>query len=167
MYVVVANIVALMASFIMIVVGMLKDKKQILIFQTLQIALLMISNVILSAFTGAIVNLLSCFRNVLCYKGKLNVMNKILITSITIGVPLLTQDLIWIDLLPIACAVIYVWCMNTNDMLKFKVLTAGTSLGWFIYDFYIMSYTSALFDLGCAITSTIVFFQIKRKGNKK
>ena len=163
-YVVIANIIALMASCLMIVVGILRNKKHILITQTVQILFLMISNIILGGRRIIKKNGFCCVRNILCYKGKLNLSAKVIFTIVTILVPFLTQNMIWIDTLPIICAVSYVWGIN---ILKFKLLTAGTSIGWLIYDFYYMSYTSAIFETGCVITSMISYFQIRTKQRKK
>ena len=70
-YIVIGNIIALMASIAMVYAGILKDKKRILSAQTVQCGLFILSNIILGGIPGAIVNFLSCIRNILCYKGKL------------------------------------------------------------------------------------------------
>ena len=53
-----------------------KTKEKILYFQTVQIGLSVISNIILGGITGAIINALSLIRNILCYKDKLGLKEK-------------------------------------------------------------------------------------------
>ena len=79
MQIIIGNIVALIASIIMVYSGYLKQKKQILYAQTIQIGLSVLSNIILGGITGAIINAISCIRNILCYKEKLNNVAKIVL----------------------------------------------------------------------------------------
>ena len=65
------NIVALIASILMVISGSVKDRKKIIYIQTLQILGFTLSTLILGGYTGTIVNLISLFRNYLCYKDKL------------------------------------------------------------------------------------------------
>ena len=62
--IVIGNIIALIASIIMVYSGLLKQKKKILYTQTIQILLAVISNIVLGGLTGAIINALSCVRNI-------------------------------------------------------------------------------------------------------
>lgn len=69
--IIIGNIVALLASLVMACVGLLKKKKTIIFVQTVQISLLTISNIILGGITGAIINGLSCIRNIIYYNNKI------------------------------------------------------------------------------------------------
>ena len=82
--IIIGNIIALIASILMVYSGMLKQKKKILYFQTVQIGMSVISNIILGGITGAIINALSMIRNILCYKNKLGLKEKIIITILAI-----------------------------------------------------------------------------------
>ena len=72
------NIVALIASILMVVSGSLKDRKKIIYVQTLQIIAFTISDLILGGYTGAIINVISLIRNNLVYVDKLTTMPKII-----------------------------------------------------------------------------------------
>jgi len=56
-----------MASLAMLYSGFVEEKKKILYVQTIQIMLFVLSNIVLGGKTGAIINVISCVRNVLCY----------------------------------------------------------------------------------------------------
>ena len=63
-----ANIIDLMAAFLQVGSGSIKKKSRILIVQIIQLLLQAVSMLLLGGVTGAISNVLSCYRNYLCYK---------------------------------------------------------------------------------------------------
>lgn len=164
---IIGNIIALIASFLMIYYSILKEKKEILIVQSIKIGLLALSNIILGGITGAIVNIIGLIRNIICYKNKLGLKEKIIISLLNIILTLMFNNLGFIGLLPLASTVIYVWLMNTKDVKKFKLLIASTMVLWLIYDITIKSYTSAIFDFLTVIANIVTLIQIKNKEKKK
>lgn len=68
MALIIGNIIALIGSILMVYVGVIKDKKGILFVQSLQIALLAISNLVLNGISGFIINTINFIRNIICYK---------------------------------------------------------------------------------------------------
>lgn len=164
----IANAIALIASLLMVYTGYIKKKEKILFFQTIQIGLSVISNLILGGITGAIINALGLIRNILCYKEKLNKIAQIILIVLSILLGVYFNNLALIGLLPIISNVVYIVFMNIKDVIKFKYLIIFTMTMWLVYDIYIMSYTSAVFDLGTMIANIIAVIQIKRnKGEEK
>lgn len=159
--IIIGNIIALIASILMVYSGILKQKEKILYFQTVQIGMLVISNIILGGITGAIINALSMIRNILCYKNKLGLKEKIIITILTIILTFKFNNLGYIGLLPLIGTVSYIWLMNIKDVRKFKLLIIFTMLMWLIYDVVIKSYTSAIFDFMNIIANMLTLLQIK------
>jgi hypothetical protein len=159
--IIIGNIIALIASILMVYAGMLKQKKKILYFQTVQIGMSVISNIILGGITGAIINALSMIRNILCYKNKLGLKEKIIITILAIILTFKFNNLGYIGLLPLISTVSYIWLMNIKDVRKFKLLIIFTMLMWLIYDVVIKSYTSAIFDFMNIIANMLTLLQIK------
>lgn len=161
-YIILGNIIALIASLLMVYSGYIKEKEKILFVQTIQIGLSVLSNMVLGGITGAIINALSLIRNILCYKNKLNTLAKIIITILSVVLTFMFNNLGIIGLLPLISTVVYIWLMNIKDVIKFKYLIIFTMTIWFIYDIYIMSYTSAVFDFGNIIANIISIMQIKK-----
>ena len=159
--IIIGNIIALIASILMVYSGMLKQKKKILYFQTVQIGMSVVSNIILGGITGAIINALSMIRNILCYKNKLGLKEKIIITILAIILTFKFNNLGYIGLLPLISTVSYIWLMNIKDVKKFKLLIIFTMLMWLIYDVVIKSYTSAIFDFMNIIANMLTLLQIK------
>lgn len=163
MNILIGNIIALVASLIMVYTGILKNKKKIIYLQTVQIGLSVISNIVLGGISGAIINGISCIRNVLCYKGMLTTVFKILIVIISITLTLLFNNLGIIGLLPLISIVLYTLFMDTKKVITLKLLIIFTMIMWLLYDFHIKSYTSSLFDLLTIITNVIALNQLRNK----
>ena len=120
-----------------------------------------ISNIILGGITGAIINALSLIRNTLCYKDKLGLKEKVVITILATILTLKFNNLGYIGLLPLISTVTYIWLMNIKNVKRFKLLIIFTMLMWFIYDIVIKSYTSAIFDFMNIVANIVTLFQIK------
>ena len=159
---VLGNIVALIGSILMVYTGIIKEKKKIIFVQTIQIAFLIASNIILGGITGAIINAISCVRNIICYKDKLNLKEKIIIVMLSTGLSLYFNNLGIIGLLPLISTVSYTLLMDMKNVVKFKILIIFTLIMWLIYDLYIKSYSSAIFDFLNIITNLIAIYELKR-----
>ena len=162
MFIIIGNIIALIASLLMVYSGFLKEKRKILFVQTVQIGLSVISNIVLGGITGAIINAISMIRNIICYKEKLGTREKLIITILAVSLSLMFNNIGLIGLFPVISMVTYVWLMNVKDVRKFKILIAFTMLMWLIYDVIIKSYTSALFDFANLIANVATAFQIRK-----
>ena len=161
--IVVGNAIALVASILMVFVGFQKKKKKILFMQIIQIALSIISNLVLGGYTGAIINAVSCIRDILCYKEKIHNKEKIILIILAVGLSLVFNNIGGIGLLPVIATVIYIIFMDIKDVVKFKYLIIFSMIMWLVYDLYIMSYTSGIFDIMSVIANIIGIYQIKRK----
>ncbi|MBQ2639395.1 MAG: YgjV family protein [Bacilli bacterium] len=163
----IGNIIALIASLLMVYSGTIKKKKKIIYVQSIQIGLFVASNLVLGGITGAIINFLSFIRNILCYKDKLGLKEKIILTILSVGLSLTLNNLGIIGLLPLVSTVTYLWLMNIKDMVKFKYLICFTMILWLIYDFSIKSYTAVIFDLFTIISNIIAIVQLKINSKEK
>ena len=163
------NIIAFIAASLSIIIGIIKSKKKILFTQTIQYITYVIADFILGGITGAITNLISIVRNILCYKGKLNKIMIILIILVSIILTLMFNNLGFIGLLPLFNNIIYTIFINVKDELKFKILILIQMILWLIYDITIKAYTSAIFEIITIISCIITAYQIyiNRKKEKQ
>lgn len=118
---------------------------------------------ILGGIVGAIINVLSCIRNILCYQDRLELKEKLVITVLATFLSIKFNNLGLIGLLPLISTITYLWSMNTKNLIKFKGLIIFTMILWFIYDLTIKSYSSAVFDLMTAITNTYTIIKLSKK----
>ena len=160
--IIIGNIIALIASLLMVYSGIIKQKKKILYVQTIQIGLLVVSNIILGGIVGAITNVLNCIRNILCYHDRLKLKEKIVITVLATFLSIKFNNLGLIGLLPLISTITYLWLMNIKDLIKFKILIIFTMILWFIYDLTIKSYSSSIFDLMTIITNVYTIIRLSK-----
>ena len=163
MRLIIGNLFAFVASLLFIYSGILKRKDKILIAQSFQKALSVISNIVLHGYSGAIVHAVSFIRNILCYYDKLNIVVKIILTMITLILSFLFNNMGVIGLLPLFSSLIYLWFMNIKDIIKFKYLMLMTIVLWGIYDFMIQSYTSFVFGIFSFSATILSIIQIRYK----
>lgn len=159
---IIGNFIALVASLIMVYTGFIKKKETIILVQAIQIALLVISNIVLGGITGAIINGVNFFRNIIVYKKKLTINKKIILIAISSILTLLFNNLGLIGLLPLVCTIVYTCLIDTKDVIKLKWANAFTLFLWFIYDLFIRSYTSAGFDFISIFSNIIGIYQVNK-----
>lgn len=164
---IIGNFIALVASLIMVYTGFIKKKETIIFVQAIQIALLVISNIILGGITGAIINAVSFFRNIFVYKNKLTKNKKIILIIVSAILTIAFNNHGLIGILPLMCTIVYTSLIDTKDVIKLKKTNAFTLFLWLIYDLYIRSYTSSAFDFISIISNIIGIFQIKKLKSKK
>jgi len=163
------NIIALIAASLSVVIGIIKSKKKILFTQTIQYIAYAIADFILGGITGAITNLISIARNILCYKEKLNKIMVISIILISTILTLMFNNLGFIGLFPLFNNIVYTIFINIKDEFKFKILILTQMILWLIYDLTIKAYTSAIFEVITIISCIITAYQIyiNRKKEKQ
>ena len=155
MSVVIANIIDLIAALIQVGSGSIKQKTKILIAQIIQLLMQAVSMLLLGGITGAINNILSCFRNYLCYKEKLNIVWKAILIAASIGMTVLLNDQGLLGIIPAAVCTIFIIFMDVKDPVKFKFLVTASFVPWMFYHFILKSYVGALFDIATIITNAI------------
>ena len=165
--IIIGNIIALTASLLMVYSGLLKKAKDVVYIQSIQIALFVVSNLVLGGISGAISNLLSLIRNIVFYKNKLTLPIKIILSiiSIVLILSLNTQGLL--GFLPLIYAIVYLWFIDIKDPIKFKYLNIFSVFLWLVYDICILSFTSAIFDFGTIITNIIAVFKLHSSKSTK
>lgn len=163
MTLIVANTVSLFACILLVLSGFLKKKNNILIVQTVQIMLFIISNLLLDGFAGAIANIFGIIRNILCYTGKYTKVAKFSIIAITILFSAIFNNFGFIGYAPVLATALYAYFLDTKNIVFLKCVIIVNTLLWCIYDFYIGAFVTGIFDVLTIITNTISIFQIKYK----
>lgn len=165
-YLLIGNMIALAASILQASSGLVKNKQKIIYMHSVQKIFGVISNLVLCGITGALMNLVGFIRNVLCYKHKLGVKEKIILIILSTALSLYANEINAISFLPMIATIIYTLLMDIKDIIKFKRLALVTTIMWFIYDIFINSYTGALFDLAYILTNLITIIRLKLAKNK-
>lgn len=145
-YLLLANIIALIGSLFMVVASYVKSDKLCIMLQSVQIFMFVISNILLKGITGVIINALSLVRNILTYKRKLTKLLKYGLLTLIVVLSIIFNNLGIIGYLPLIGTVIFTIFIDSKDNFKFRLSLTFSVFMWLIYDVYIMSYSSAVFD---------------------
>ena len=163
MIILIANIIDTLAALLQVGTGAIKKKSKILVVQIVQLLMQGVSMLLLGGVTGAVSNVLSCFRNYLCYKEKLNTAWKAFFIGASIIMTILLNDQGLLGVIPAAVCTVYIIFMDVKDPIKFKILVTVTFIPWVIYHFMIKSYAGAIFDVATIITNLITLHSMIKK----
>ena len=166
MPVIIANIIDLVASLIQVASGSIKKKAQILVVQIVQLLMQAVSMLLAGGVTGAISNVLSCYRNYLCYKEKLNKFWKAALITASVVMTILFNDQGLLGILPAAICAVYIIFMDVKDPVKFKLLVTLSFVPWIFYHFILGLYVAAIFDVATVISNCITLFLMLRDKKK-
>ena len=168
MSVIIANVIDFLAAILQVGSGSIKQKRKILVVQTIQILMQGVSMLLLGGITGTINNVLSCFRNYLCYKEKLNVYWKSFLIAASIGMTVIVNEQGFLGIIPAAVCTVFIIFMDIKDPVKFKLLVTLSFVPWMFYHFILQSYVGAIFDAATVITNTITLFvMLKERRTQK
>ena len=170
MSVIIANIIDFVAAMVQVGSGAIKKKTKILVVQIIQLLMQAVSMLLLGGVTGAVSNVLSCFRNYLCYKEKLNLVWKIVLIAASIAMTIALNDQGFLGIIPAAVCTVYIIFMDIKDPVKFKLLVTLFFVPWMFYHFILKSYTGAIFDAATVVTNSITLVEMikeKKKVDKK
>ena len=160
----IANIIDFLASILMVASGSIKKKAKILAVQIIQLLMQSVSMLLLGGITGAVNNVLSCLRNYICYKEKMNAVWKAVLIVASIALTLLLNDQGLLGLIPVVVCTVYILLMDIKDPIAFKLLVTLTFVPWVFYHFFIGAYVAAIFDTLSVITNAVTLgIMIKEK----
>ena len=168
MTVIIANVIDLIAAFLQIGSGSIKQKSKILVVQIIQLLLQAVSMLLLGGVTGAVSNVLSCYRNYLCYKEKLNTLWKVILIAASIGMTVFLNEQGFLGIIPAAVCTVYIIFMDVKDPVKFKLLVMLSFVPWIFYHFILKSYVGAIFDIATILTNAVTLYvMVKEKNSAK
>ena len=166
MAILVANVIDFLAALIQVGSGSIKQKSRILLVQILQLLMQAVSMLLLGGITGAVSNVLSCFRNYLCYRGKLGSVWKLLLISASVFMTILLNQQGFLGILPAAVCTVYILLMDVKDQVKFKLLVTLSFVPWMFYHWILKSYTGALFDAATILINAITLYSMIKEHHK-
>ena len=163
MTVILANMIDFAAACIQVGSGSIKQKTKILIVQIVQLLMQASSMLLLGGVTGAVSNVLSCYRNYLCYKEKLNTVWKGILIAATIAMTILLNEQGFLGIIPAIVCTVFIIFMDVKDPIKFKLLVTLSFIPWMFYHFILKSYVGAFFDVATIITNGITLCTMIRE----
>ena len=131
--------------------------------QIVQLLMQGVSMLLTGGITGAISNVLSCYRNYLCYKEKLNRVWKGILIAASVLMTILFNNQGWLGIIPVVVCTVYILLMDVKDPIKFKLLVTLSFVPWIIYHFALQLYVAAIFDAVSVITSAVTLFVMMKE----
>ena len=163
MIVIIANVIDFIAALLQVGSGSIKKKSKILVVQIVQLLMQGVSMLLTGGITGAISNVLSCYRNYLCYKEKLSKAWKGILIAASVLMTILFNNQGWLGIIPVVVCTVYILLMDVKDPIKFKLLVTLSFVPWIIYHFALQLYVAAIFDAVSAITSAVTLFVMMKE----
>ena len=151
----------------MVIAGLPKNKNTILLLQIIELGLSVIAYFLLGGYVGAIISLISIYRNNLVFHNKLNIKYKSSIITLTLLITTIFNNQNIIGYLPIISNIIYICFINTQDIIKFKFLIIIQMIMWTIYDYLTKAYIESIFDTFYIMTNLISIIIIYHKNCKE
>lgn len=163
------NIISFVGCLLMIGIGLIKNKKHILLAQCGQFSLQGLAHLVLGAVSGAV----SCYVGVLrifvfSRFKKVPSWLKVLFLAGQSVITVLLGAQTFSDWLPVLSMVLYTWYLDTEDAVLFKLVNMAGVVMWVFYDFMHHNYSAFAFDLLTIIsTTTGIFMVLRDRKNKK
>ena len=167
MNVLIGNIIALLGCTIMVLVGLIKQKKKILAVQCVQFVLQGAANLILGGVSGFVANFVSIFRNIAFFKFKNTVWLKLFFIALQVALSIPSLKNGFINYLPLLSGVIFTWFLDLENEVHLKIVIIIAQVMWLYYDFVHVNYVSVAFDTFTLISTVIGIFLILNDRKKK
>ena len=160
--IVIGNIFAFVGAVVMVSIGLIKTKKNILLAQCVQCLIMGIGNLILGGVTGFLSNMVSIVRNLLSIRTKMTVPLKLLFIAIQLAMAGFFNNLGIIGWLPVVAACLFTWYLDSDSEILLKVIIILSEIMWSIFDFTIHNYVALVMDLLTVVTNTIGIVMLKQ-----
>ncbi len=174
----ISQIFAILACILMVAIGYIKRKRNVLIAQNVQFILFSISYACIGGISAVVGNMISLIRNIICLKWNLNTPLKvffILLQGVITYISLYNVWFKWLpmnagthgimDWLPFLAATLITLTLSSKNDLVIKLGCIGSILCFGTYDFILSNWTVFAFDCFSLVTSIIGIFRILKEKN--
>ena len=161
--VILGNIVMLAGSSLMVTVGFLKSKRQILTVQCVQCIIQGAANLLLGAASGAVAGVLSVARNLICLKREFTLGYKLVFIAIQAALTLLFNAMGFVGWMPFFATAIFIWMLDTKDERKLKLSIIVGQIMWTLFDWQAMNFVGVAFDVFTIISNAAGIYMLRSK----
>ena len=186
-FLIVANILSLVGNLLFTLSSIFKSKRKIVLFQSSNYVLAVISEYMTKAYSGMIQEGMSLIRNIiLLFVNSEKKIIKLIITlicvliAVSVGIYINYEysDNVWYGYLPVlgtvvySTAVILAFMLNVNEIKCELIIKIGLTINcfiWMTYGFFVKLYPILIFNIITVILCIISFVRIAIivKENKK
>lgn len=159
------NIICIIASIIMVLIGLIKSNRKVLLAQCAQYSLFATGNFLLGGISGGISGIIGVTRNLFSLKFQIKWYTKVFFILLQAGLTLRFNNAGFLGWLPTIATFVFTWCIDTKSEILLKLLIIFAQTMWGIYDFSIKNYGTLAFDI--LTVSTNLFSILKILFTKK
>lgn len=163
----IGNAVTFIGAIVMVLMGLIKTKRNFLIAQCVQCAIMGVGNLILGGVTGFVTNLVTITRNLFSIKKEIKTVHKLIFIAIQLLFGAIWNNLGLIGWMPVFAGCIFTWFLDIKSDLGLKLIVIVTQMLWIIFDVSIQNYVSVTMDIFSLISNTIGIIMIKRSDADK
>ena len=167
-YLVIGNIFSLLSAICIAVSVIKKNKNDLIWWQIIDVIFCILSNIALYTYAALTTNTVSLIRNILAYKNKLSKKLTFILVVLCIIAGLWANNRGIIGLFPIIASASYTILMHTtNNEQQMRYALVSNLVLWFIHDFYVQAYPSAIMDMVLSLWTVLQIFQNRNKFTDK
>ena len=159
----IGNAISMIGCLIMVLIGFLKKKNQILIAQCVQCLFMGVGNLVLGGVSGFICNIVTIIRNLVFVKFRNTTFLKVFFILLQFVLSYSSLSAGLVSWLPLIAAALFTWCMDTRSAAKLKICILCTQVMWLIYDLYYLNYVASAFDVMTMFSNVIGLYMVSRK----
>lgn len=163
----IGNALTMIGAIIMVCVGLIKDKKKILLTQNAQFFLMGVGNLVLGSVTAFLSNMISIVRNFLSIKVPFTLPFKLVFSAVQIAFTALINKAGLFGWLPTVAALLLTFSLDAKDALVLKGAIVAGEACWVFHDLYFSNYASFVFDVLTIISTAWSMFSILRTRKKE
>lgn len=160
--IVLGNGVFFLGAVILVSLGLIRTKRNILIAQIAQEAFMGTGMLILGGISGFIVDMVAIVRNVVCIRWKYTLKWKLIFIAAQVGLYAAFGVEGFYGWLPVLAMCLFTWFLDTENVVLLKILIAVMQLMFLIYDAHIHNYVGMGVDIVSAATNVAGIFLVKK-----
>ena len=164
-YLIIGNLLSFCCALCIAISVVKKDKRNLIWWQIWDSIFGLLASFVLASYSSFTTGLLCTTRNVLAYKKKLTKGITILLVLCCICIGLYANNRGFFGLLPLVAFTTYtlaIYYTKNDQQMRYALII--NLLTWFIHDFYIQAYPSAVMDVTLSCWS---FYQAIRRIHRK
>ncbi len=168
LYLIIGNIFSLLSAICIAVSVIKKNKNDLIWWQIIDVIFCILSNIALYTYAALTTNTVSLIRNILAYKNKLSKKLTFVLMILCIIAGLWANNRGIIGLFPIIASASYTILMyTTRNEQQMRYALVSNLVLWFIHDFYVQAYPSAIMDMVLSLWTVLQIFQNRNKFTNK
>ena len=159
-YFILGNLFSFVAAICLAVSVFKKNTKDLLSWQVMEVVFCILSNIALVTYSALTTNSVALVRDILAFKNKLTKNITIILVLLSVFIGLMVNNRGVIGFFPMAASVVYtVFLYATRNEQQIRFALIINLMLWFVHDFYVGAYPSALMDAGLSVWTLFNIFK--------